>query len=134
MKRKTSPVLVTLLVLFLAVILAGILMPIDLRGHGDSKANATKVSLSNVKQALLAFNEECGRYPTTVEGLDSLVKAPVPCPSGWHVYMDKLPTDGWGYPFYYVGPAPGGVNFDLYSGGEDGKDGTADDIHLRDLE
>ncbi len=101
--------------------------------HTDARPNATKVSLSNIKQALLAFQADCGRYPTAAEGLDALVNVPEPAPSNWHVYMDKVPKDGWGNPFIYKCPGPKGADFDLYSTGEDQIDGTRDDIHLRDL-
>ncbi len=137
-KQPFSPLLIILLLILVAVTLAGLLVPIYYgfypRRSVYTKAMATKASLSNLKQALMAFEIDCERFPTTKEGLASLVDAPVPIPPGWHQYLDAPLKDGWGRPFIYVCPAPDGTNFDLYSTGADGIDGTPDDIHLRDLE
>ncbi len=113
----------------LSLVMALVFIPIIV-GHPHSTVDFTKVNLFNLKQALLTFDADCQRYPTTAEGLDALVNAPLPTPSGWHQYMDKVPVDFWGRPFVYIAPAADGSDFDLYSLG---RDGTTDDIHLRDL-
>ncbi len=131
-QRRAFTLIELLLVMVILAVLAGVAVPIYLGRAAEAKVNATKVSLANIKQALMAFEVDCERFPTTSEGLDSLVNPPSPTPQGWHVYMDKVPKDGWNLPFAYVNE-DGSANFDLYSFGEDQQDGTADDIHLRDL-
>ena len=68
------------------------------------------------------------------EGLDALVRQPSTLPGWDHAFMEKVPVDGWGHPFIYS--FPGGsdpAGYDLHSPGQDGKDGTADDISKDDI-
>jgi len=86
--------------------------------------------IDNFKAALNMFEVDCGRYPTTEEGLQALIEQP-PGVEGWkQPYIEgKVPSDPWGNPYLYR--CPGLHNheeFDLFSYGPDGKPGTADDI------
>jgi general secretion pathway protein G len=76
-----------------------------------------------------AFKSDCGRYPTTAEGLGALVIAPANV-TGWKgPYRTSIAPDSWGHAFIYVCPGTHNpTSFDLYSAGPDGKPGTADDI------
>ena len=67
------------------------------------------------------YKIECGRYPTTAEGLDALINRPanVP-PTKWTKYLDadRVPNDPWGHPYVYRCPGLHNTNtFDIYSGG-----------------
>jgi type II secretion system protein G len=85
----------------------------------------------NLSAALDFFYRDTGRYPSADEGLPALVMPP-PAANGWHgPYLKRVPTDPWGFPYYYQYPVPdddGGVDFAVVSAGPDGKLGTADDI------
>jgi len=75
------------------------------------------------------FESANGRFPTTAEGLDALVRCPKGLEETWKSLQDKVPLDPWGNPYIYVGPTakdPG--TFSVSSAGPDGKPGTADDI------
>jgi general secretion pathway protein G len=81
-------------------------------------------SLRNIRIALELFRRHCGRYPTTDEGLKSLVRNPGA--TGWRgPYVQEMRPDLWKRPFYY---RVAETNVVLYSGGPDRKPGTADDI------
>jgi iron(III) transport system substrate-binding protein len=100
--------------------------------------------LEAIRTALSMFEVDCGRYPTTAEGLGALIKRPESIPQGiWHgPYMEerkvendrrvksqvagqlKVPTDFWGRPYVYVFPGkhnPDG--YDVFSLGRNGKGG-----------
>jgi type II secretion system protein G len=85
----------------------------------------------NLSAALDFFYRDTGRYPSADEGLPALVMPP-PAANGWHgPYLKRVPTDPWGFPYYYQYPVQdddGGVDFAVVSAGPDGKLGTADDI------
>ena len=123
-----------LLVMVILAVLAGIAVPIYINRAAEAKVNATKVSLSNIKTALQAFEVDCDRFPTTEEGLEALVTRPANLTSvNWHQNMEKIPLDGWGRTFEYKYPGTADPNgYDLYSFGADGQDGTADDISVKD--
>ncbi len=89
--------------------------------------------LGPIKTALGMFDVDCGRYPTTAEGLEVLFKLPNNTSiTNWHgPYIEKVsePKDPWGHEFVYRCPGIHNIGgYDLYSMGPDGKDGTADDI------
>jgi general secretion pathway protein G len=81
--------------------------------------------------ALDAYRFTAGRYPTTEQGLDALTQKPTrdPIPSRWYPYLPVLPKDPWKQPYKYRFPAvKSKKEYDVYSVGKDGVDGTADDI------
>jgi len=99
---------------------------------GDPPREASTVAAFKI--ALNIFQVDCGRYPTTAEGLRALLKRPPMLPEGvkWlGPYVDKndLPKDRWGHDYVYR--CPGRHNqdqFDVFSCGPDGIPETADDI------
>ena len=90
---------------------------------------AAESDVAAFKPALNMFEIDIGRYPTTAEGLDALIKRPATIPDGahWHgPYLDKskLPMDPWGRAYIYEIPGkhnPDG--YDVYSLGPNGKGG-----------
>jgi general secretion pathway protein G len=66
------------------------------------------------------------RYPTTEQGLQSLIAKPVmaPVPNNWKAggYLEKLPNDPWGNPYVYLNPGRQG-EIDVISLGADGEAG-----------
>jgi type II secretion system protein G len=84
------------------------------------------------KTVLGMFKMDCGRYPTTEEGLNALITRPKDMPvHEWHgPYFDppELPKDPWGHDYVYRCPGihnPDG--FDLFSCGPDGVSKTSGD-------
>lgn len=81
--------------------------------------------------ALEAFKRDTGRFPTTEEVLQALVKPPPAGLANWDgPYLTaRIPNDPWGNPYVYVCP---GVHkpdsFDLHSLGPSGQDGADDNI------
>ena len=79
-----------------------------------------------IKSALGQYEVDAGKYPGS---LQDLVLRPEIF-TNWHgPYLDKLPVDPWGSPYYYLYPGKHNPNgYDLWSAGPDGKEGTADDV------
>jgi len=97
---------------------------------GEARTSAVGTTLENFEMAIDAFEVDCGRYPTTAEGLKALVQQPAGL-NGWKgPYLKAgLPMDSWGHPYFYVCPGRHSPQaYDLYSAGPDGKTDTADDI------
>jgi len=101
-------------------------------GHRPSGA----VQIASFKTALDALHEDCGRFPTTEEGLSALCIRPAAISEAkWRgPYLDApVPLDPWGHAYAYRCPGAHNTNgFDLFSSGPDGisKSGgdDADDI------
>jgi general secretion pathway protein G len=119
-----------LLVLVILATLAAIVTPKFARRGEQARITAARTQISQLEVALDAFEIDCGRYPTTVEGLRVLVERPVSDADGWQgPYLSKsIPRDPWGGEYYYR--YPGQYNregYDLYSFGPDRRQ-SDDDI------
>jgi general secretion pathway protein G len=101
----------------------------------DGTNGAATAQIASFEAALDFFQADCGRFPTTAEGLEAL-RTPPPGVTGWKgPYMRKaIPLDPWGNPYRYVSPGSHildrgvATEFDLSSFGPDGEEGTPDDV------
>ena len=83
----------------------------------------------NIALALDLFELDAGKYPTAEQGLAALRAAPADVENWRGPYLKQEPMDPWGHPYRYR--YPGSRNpkdYDLFSLGPDGVEGTADDI------
>jgi general secretion pathway protein G len=113
--------LVVLVILGLLAALAG---PRVMKYLGGAKSDTAKLQVEEFASALDLYRLEVGRYPTTEEGLEALVKAPGGV-TGWNgPYLKKkdVPKDPWGNAFHYTAPGQHGP-FDLFSLGADNQEG-----------
>jgi general secretion pathway protein G len=81
---------------------------------------AAKAQVAMLSTALDAYRLDVGRYPTTQEGLESLLENPGHSQwDGPYLPKESLPTDPWGRPFVYQCPGEYG-DYDIYSLGPTG--------------
>jgi general secretion pathway protein G len=118
-----------MLVLTILGILVGIVVPRFTGRTEEARRQAARVQVENLSAALDAFEYDCGRFPSTTEGLRSLRESP-PGVRRWKgPYLKKsLATDPWNNPYLYVSPGRRNTDFDLSSAGPDGVEGGDDDI------
>lgn len=121
-----------LVVLVILVLLASIIGPRVIGYLGTSRSKTAKIQIEGLVTSLELFHIDAGRYPTTAEGLDALVKQQGKI-AGWNgPYISKnvVPLDPWGNAFHYDQPGKKGP-FDLYSLGRDNKEGgTGEDADI----
>jgi general secretion pathway protein G len=80
---------------------------------------------------LIMYRDDTGRFPTSAEGLDALVKRPVGASTSSRKLLDEVPRDPWGTAFVYRFPsAEDPERFELLSLGPD-RVPSADDVHYR---
>lgn len=121
-----------LVVLAILGLLAAIVAPQVIRYLGSSKSQTAKVQVQNVSAALELFRLDVGRYPTSEEGLKTLV-APSAAAQNWNgPYLKKAGAlqDPWGQAYQYRSPGRHG-EFDVFSLGSDraeGGNGEARDV------
>ena len=132
MKRTHSPRTpqrgMTLIEILVVLVLIGIVLGIvggNFIGRGEkAKADAAKIEIGQIGQALDLYELEIGRYPSSSEGLQALVAAPAGA-SNWNgPYWKKaqIPKDPWGNEYRYTSPGQKG-DYDIVSLGADGKEG-----------
>ena len=107
-------------------IMAAVVVP-KLVGHTETaKISAAKQDIANIKQALILYKLDNGRYPTTEQGLQALVTKPTSGPpaKGWKAdgYLEKLPKDPWSNAYLYLNPGVHG-EYDVFSYGASGQPG-----------
>lgn len=122
----------TLIEIMVVVIILGVLgalvLPNVMNRPDHAKLTAARTDIQSISTALEIYRLDNGRYPTTEQGLDALVKRPTvaPLPRQWSAqgYLKSTPTDPWGSHYQYASPgthSPHG--YDLYSLGSDGQPG-----------
>ncbi|MFW6181555.1 MAG: type II secretion system major pseudopilin GspG [Spirochaetota bacterium] len=123
----------TLIELMVVVVILGILavfvVPRVAGRPEEARVTKARVEIANLEQALELYYLDNGRYPTTEQGLEALVRKPDtgPEPTNWQPggYLNKprIPVDPWGTPYMYVSPGNHNSDYDLYSLGRDGQPG-----------
>lgn len=115
--------LVVLVILGLVMGLAG---PKVLGYLGSSREKTAKLQIESFASALDLYFLDNGRYPSTSEGLDALVKRPAAAESwsGPYLKQNTVPPDPWGHAYEYRAPGKSGP-FAIVSLGPDGQKGGA---------
>ena len=90
---------------------------------------------ASIDNALQAYRNNAGNFPSGQQGLMALVEKPSssPRPRRWIQIMDQLPKDPWGNEYVYK--YPGSKNRsrpELICYGKDGLEGTEDDMSSQD--
>jgi general secretion pathway protein G len=123
----------TLIELMIVVVIIGILatllIPRIMERPEEARRIKAKVDIKTIESALKLYKLDSGVYPTTEQGLMSLLKKPetAPVPRKWKEggYLEgrEVPKDPWDRPYYYVSPAPDGKDYVITSYGHDGEPG-----------
>ena len=131
----------TLIEILIVVVILGILgavvVPNILSRPDTARVQAAQTDLRALSQTLEIYRLDNFQYPSSEQGLESLVDRPsgFPEPKNWNPegYLKKLPTDPWGSPYLYE---KNGSSYSLISLGADGQEGGEGfdaDIRLNDL-
>lgn len=102
-----------LVVVVILGILAAIIVPNLMDKPGQARTTKAKADIRAVESALNMYRLDHHIYPTTDEGLESLVPT----------YLPRAPMDPWSRPYQYLTPGTQGGEFDLYTLGRDGQQG-----------
>ena len=99
----------------------------------EGKISSAKIQMKNFAGVLGQYKRHCYRYPTSEQGLESLLSKPSggkECkryqPGGYLAEgIDSVPLDPWDEPYVYESD---GKNFTIISAGPDLEIGTEDDV------
>jgi general secretion pathway protein G len=109
-----------LVVLVILGLLAAVATPQVMKYLSRAKTQSAALQIHNLGAALDLYRLDVGRYPSTEEGLNSLVQAP-PTTTNWngpYVKKPEMLLDPWGHPYSYRIPGEHG-DYDLFSDGAD---------------
>ena len=122
----------TLLELLVVVAIIGLLAayvgPKYFAQLGKSEQSVAKSQIEAFSRALGTYRLDVGSFPTTEDGLGSLVAKPANAIKWNGPYLDKaVPADPWGRPYAYRSPGNRGNDFEIESLGKDGQPGGTGD-------
>lgn len=133
MSNKSWHKAFTLIELMLVVIIIGALVAMvmpRLAGRGEQArvAAATADIQANIATGLKLYELDNGSFPGTDEGLNALLEASGTALNWNGPYLERKPVDPWGREYKYKSPGDHRKDYDLYSTGKDGQEGTEDDV------
>ncbi len=122
----------TLIELLVVIAILGGLMSVLFVSLGDNKAKANKgqnklamnTDYFTIVNALDEFRSKAGRFPSTEEGLDALIRQPSGVQSWDGPYLKRPPVDPYGTPYRY---SLSGAKYTIMSLGADGREGGEKD-------
>ncbi|HCN78267.1 MAG TPA: type II secretion system protein GspG [Verrucomicrobiales bacterium] len=136
--RRTAAFTLVEMVLVLGIVAllvgAGIVSLVGVLDSG--KKTRVKGDLNTLSAALRSYETDNMFLPSSEQGIMALVQKPSsrPAPQNWAPKLKKVLLDPWGNPYHYRRPGQNDKGgFDVFSAGEDGTPGTADDIGNWDL-
>ena len=125
--RRAFTLIEILVVIAVIAILASLVAPSVFQHVGTARSTTARSQLEMLATALDAYRLDTGRYPTSEQGLGSLMVAPgMDAPAAWRgPYLRRaVPLDPWGAPYVYRYPGTNNpTGFDLLSYGADGRAG-----------
>ncbi len=125
MKKQAGFSLIEIMVVVVILgILASIVVPKILSRPDEARVVKAKQDILAIQNALDLYKLDNGYYPSTEQGLESLVKKPEtsPVPQNWKPYLKSLPEDPWGREYIFLNPGQHG-DIDIYTLGADGESG-----------
>jgi general secretion pathway protein G len=117
-----------MVVIVILGILAGLIIPRIMGRPDEARRAKARMQIESIETALKLYRLDSGNYPTTEQGLQSLVEQPSVGPpaknwrQGGYLERGKVPKDPWDKDFVYISPGAHG-DFDLSSLGADGEPG-----------
>ena len=115
-----------LVVVVIIGILAAIVAPRIMSRIDDAQIAKARQDIRVYETALNLFRMDNYKFPSTDQGLQSLVQQPAdPSIRNWKQggYVDSLKKDPWGYDYQYIYPGTHGTEYDLFTLGADNQPG-----------
>src|SRR6185437_2617411 len=109
-------------------LLAAVIIPNVFSRVEDARVAKARNDIQSLTTALSMYRLDNFKYPTTDQGLGSLVERPAdPSLKNWHPYIQQGGLkDPWGNEYQHVFPGTHGRDFDLFSFGPNGQEGGGD--------
>jgi general secretion pathway protein G len=129
-RRQGFTLIEIMAVVLIMGLLAGIVGTVVVGQIDQARSQTARAQIKQLESALTFYQMDNGRFPTTDQGLVSLVDKPSGAPEprnyrpGGYLQGGALPPDPWSNPYQYVSPGQHNPHaFDLWTYGSDGQPG-----------
>ena len=117
----------TLIVIAIVLILTSSVGYMAIKYLDKARIATAKSQIESFSTALESYYIDCGRYPTSEQGIKALWEKPTVQPisdkwAGPYIYKNA-PNDPWGNPYEYIAPGQNGLPYSIRSFGADDKEG-----------
>ncbi len=134
-RRRRGFTLIEIMAVVLIIGLLGTIVGTVIFSQIDrARVTTGKAQMKQIEAALDFYRMDNGRYPTTEQGLEALIREPNldPQPRSWrpegYLQGGRVPVDPWGNEYQYQSPgARNARSYDLWSYGADGTQGGEDE-------
>ena len=134
--RRRAFTLIEVMIAIAIVVALIAIVGINVIGQRDTaNVGQTKIQMNNIQNAMQDFYLAFNRFPSEDEGIEALWNLEAVAveteedEAKWRRFLEKpTPNALWGNPWGYRAESEFGENFDLWSNGPDGEEGTDDDI------
>ncbi|GAB55403.1 general secretion pathway protein G [Glaciecola punicea ACAM 611] len=120
-----------MVVIFIIATMAAVVAPQIFNQRDSAKIKKAAIDIQALEGSLELYRLQTNTIPTTEQGLDALVNIPTidPIPRSYPEggIIKRLPEDPWGNAYVLLYPGEVG-QYDIYSFGPDGLEGSEDDI------
>jgi len=127
-RRQSRQTGFTLMELLVVLAILGLLMslvgPAVLKQLGGAKSKTAGIQIKDLEQSLEMYKLDVGRFPTTEQGLEALVRKPSNA-AGWngpYLKSKEVPLDPWNQEYHYKYPGEKG-ELDIFTYGQNGVPG-----------
>jgi len=129
-RRRGFTLIEIMAVVLIMGLLAGIVGTVVVNQIDQARTQTARAQIKQLESALTFYQMDNGRFPTSEQGLRSLVEKPSGAPEprnyrpGGYLQGGVVPSDPWGIPYQYASPGQRNPHaFDLWTLGADGQPG-----------
>lgn len=133
LKSQSGMTLIEIMVVVTILGLIATIVTVNVLGRLDqAKVTAAMTQIKNLEAGLDEFRRDNGFYPSTEQGLKSLIEKPsigrVPStyPRDGYMKGSAVPRDPWGCEFLFFSPGIHGQRYEITSYGADCQEGGED--------
>ncbi|MBM4191874.1 MAG: type II secretion system protein GspG [Gammaproteobacteria bacterium] len=126
-KTRGFTLIEIMVVVVIIGLMAAFIVPRVMDRVDEARVTKVRADLQAIETALAMYRLDTARLPSTTQGLTALVQKPEdPALRNWRTggYMTRVSADPWGNNYQYRQPGTRGTEFDLYSLGPDGQQGS----------
>lgn len=120
-----------MVVIFIIATMAAVVAPQIFNQRDSAKIKKAAIDIQALEGSVELYRLQTNTIPTTEQGLDALINIPTidPIPRSYPEggIIKRLPEDPWGNAYVLLYPGEVG-QYDIYSFGPDGVEGSEDDI------